>query len=246
MAMLGSHSTLLDMMFGVQICVSCVSLVSWGVLSVHPSMCWPGRFLVCVVLDLLQVVWCLLSQNRHRREVFEDIRDAEGKGHFYSHLVCVGVLTQFSYLYLARFVFAKGNSRTSEICFCDAPRLQCEVRLVGNAIATAIVAGAHLAYAVRRNLVEPSVPQDPCGAPSRVLESMPVFTIHANTFEDQRSSDKNSNLCVICLSAFQCGDSVRRLCCWHVFHRDCADEWLAKSATCPFRCTLPLHARVMG
>lgn len=39
--------------------------------------------------------------------------------------------------------------------------------------------------------------------------------------------------CMVCLSEFAEGDLLRQLGCDHLFHKDCIDEWLQRSASCP-------------
>lgn len=39
--------------------------------------------------------------------------------------------------------------------------------------------------------------------------------------------------CMVCLSAFEQGDEVRKLPCNHVFHATCIDEWLRRCTDCP-------------
>merc|ERR1719183_2542206 len=39
--------------------------------------------------------------------------------------------------------------------------------------------------------------------------------------------------CNICLETICKGDTLRRLPCPHVFHRDCVDHWLCTNAVCP-------------
>jgi hypothetical protein len=51
--------------------------------------------------------------------------------------------------------------------------------------------------------------------------------------------------CIICLSAFQGGETIRQLRCMHFFHLACIDEWLLKGSPameCPLRCARPVAA----
>eukprot|EP00812_Abedinium_dasypus_P013497 NODE_699_length_1401_cov_119.202080.p1 GENE.NODE_699_length_1401_cov_119.202080~~NODE_699_length_1401_cov_119.202080.p1 ORF type:complete len:417 (-),score=83.90 NODE_699_length_1401_cov_119.202080:133-1383(-) len=47
--------------------------------------------------------------------------------------------------------------------------------------------------------------------------------------------------CMVCLSEFAEGEGVRLLVCTHLFHRECIDEWLQRSAACPI-CKHPVSA----
>ena len=40
-------------------------------------------------------------------------------------------------------------------------------------------------------------------------------------------------LCTICLSNLEVGDTYTKLCCDHVYHRECIKTWLQTKATCP-------------
>lgn len=49
-----------------------------------------------------------------------------------------------------------------------------------------------------------------------------------------------SSDCVVCLDRFAEGDTVRKLACRHVFHKDCFDGWLHQmNLSCPL-CRTPL------
>ena len=51
--------------------------------------------------------------------------------------------------------------------------------------------------------------------------------------------------CIICLSEFQAGVTVRRLACMHLFHQQCVDAWLSNNRCCPV-CRLDIeHAAAM-
>lgn len=46
-------------------------------------------------------------------------------------------------------------------------------------------------------------------------------------------SDKDENMCVICLEGYGENSDVRILKCKHFFHVFCLDEWLKKKKECP-------------
>ena len=48
--------------------------------------------------------------------------------------------------------------------------------------------------------------------------------------------------CMICLSEFEAGESLRRLPCAHVYHQPCIDEWLRRCTDCPLCKTNIEHA----
>ena len=39
--------------------------------------------------------------------------------------------------------------------------------------------------------------------------------------------------CAVCLETYQVGETVRTLPCFHAFHKQCIDPWLAQKAVCP-------------
>ena len=39
--------------------------------------------------------------------------------------------------------------------------------------------------------------------------------------------------CIICLQKIQNDDNCRILCCVHIFHSKCIENWLIKNANCP-------------
>lgn len=43
----------------------------------------------------------------------------------------------------------------------------------------------------------------------------------------------SSSACPICLEPFVVNDTVRTIPCFHAFHKDCIDPWLAQKANCP-------------
>ncbi|KAM0935437.1 putative transcription factor C2H2 family [Dioscorea sansibarensis] len=65
------------------------------------------------------------------------------------------------------------------------------------------------------------------GLDREILETFP-------TFEFREVSGTCEAECAVCLAEFHGGDAVRMLSvCYHVFHRECIDEWLEKHTTCP-------------
>jgi len=39
--------------------------------------------------------------------------------------------------------------------------------------------------------------------------------------------------CAVCLETYVAGDALRRLPCLHAYHKDCVDQWFARSVECP-------------
>ena len=52
----------------------------------------------------------------------------------------------------------------------------------------------------------------------------------------QKEDNKNENFekCVICMEKYKLDEEVETLPCFHIFHKDCIDQWLkAGKDTCP-------------
>lgn len=50
--------------------------------------------------------------------------------------------------------------------------------------------------------------------------------------------------CVICMGDFSVGEQLRILPCMHSYHKDCIDDWLMRSFTCP-SCMEPVDAALL-
>lgn len=50
--------------------------------------------------------------------------------------------------------------------------------------------------------------------------------------------------CAICMCEFVMGEALRFLPCMHVYHKDCIDDWLMRSFTCP-SCMEPVDAALL-
>jgi len=59
------------------------------------------------------------------------------------------------------------------------------------------------------------------------VENLPTSTYHAS---EQPPSASNS--CAICLSEYEEGDELKTLPCFHMYHKECIDEWLKNSKQC--------------
>merc|ERR1711879_484689 len=45
--------------------------------------------------------------------------------------------------------------------------------------------------------------------------------------------EKEAETCMICQEIMRIGEDVRRLPCFHLFHRSCVDKWFLVKPTCP-------------
>ncbi|KAJ8769576.1 hypothetical protein K2173_005179 [Erythroxylum novogranatense] len=62
-----------------------------------------------------------------------------------------------------------------------------------------------------------------------IEQEYPALSYVEGLRQQQRAAE-----CAVCLSEFCDGESVRKLRCQHVFHKDCLDKWLQQClATCP-------------
>ncbi|KAL4236887.1 RING finger protein 11 [Mactra antiquata] len=57
-------------------------------------------------------------------------------------------------------------------------------------------------------------------------------------------SSKKGKECVICMGDFAVGEPLRILPCMHSYHKDCIDDWLMRSFTCP-SCMEPVDAALL-
>ncbi|KAL3867784.1 hypothetical protein ACJMK2_040632 [Sinanodonta woodiana] len=55
---------------------------------------------------------------------------------------------------------------------------------------------------------------------------------------------KKGKECAICMCDFVMGESLRFLPCMHTYHKDCIDDWLMRSFTCP-SCMEPVDAALL-
>ncbi|XP_062510132.1 RING finger protein 11-like [Corticium candelabrum] len=56
---------------------------------------------------------------------------------------------------------------------------------------------------------------------------------HLPTTAYDVSKETKRRECPICMMDFAIGDQIRLMPCMHIYHRDCVDDWLIRSFTCP-------------
>ena len=88
------------------------------------------------------------------------------------------------------------------------------------------------------HMVEPASPEQ--------IDNLPVTQVGAGGVGAQGGSGGSNNpapnhhiQCMICLSDYKDGESVRTLPCGHVYHKECVDRWLAINHNCP-ACKAPI------
>jgi len=81
----------------------------------------------------------------------------------------------------------------------------------------------------------PSSPQPKAmNEPLDDIDDKPLGTKAASDQKQTpRKPDDTDNKCLICISEYEEGEQVRTLPCFHRFHSDCIDRWLANSTSCP-------------
>lgn len=57
-------------------------------------------------------------------------------------------------------------------------------------------------------------------------------------------TNKKAKECVICMNEFLFGEQLRYLPCMHTYHKECIDDWLMRSFTCP-SCMEPVDAALL-
>uniref|UniRef100_A0A0D9W728 RING-type domain-containing protein n=1 Tax=Leersia perrieri TaxID=77586 RepID=A0A0D9W728_9ORYZ len=62
------------------------------------------------------------------------------------------------------------------------------------------------------------------GASESQINNLPQSVVQSNNIEEP---------CAVCLENPSVGDTIRRLPCFHMFHKECIDEWLRRKKLCP-------------
>ncbi|GKV25203.1 hypothetical protein SLEP1_g34674 [Rubroshorea leprosula] len=84
------------------------------------------------------------------------------------------------------------------------------------------------------------------GIKEKALKTFPVVNYSAEMNEELPGLDSE---CVICLSEFEAGESLRMLPkCNHGFHVGCIDKWLKSHSSCPKcrRCLIETCQKIVG
>ena len=70
-----------------------------------------------------------------------------------------------------------------------------------------------------------------------LINNLPVFKVDEKFMEkSQKEDNKNENFekCVVCMEKYQINDDIKTLPCFHIFHKECIEQWLkAGKDTCP-------------
>ncbi|XP_065835097.1 RING finger protein 11-like [Oscarella lobularis] len=67
---------------------------------------------------------------------------------------------------------------------------------------------------------------------------------HLPTGKYDVTKESKRKECPICMMDFAYGDPIRLLPCMHIYHRDCVDDWLLRSFTCPM-CMEPVDMQIL-
>lgn len=74
----------------------------------------------------------------------------------------------------------------------------------------------------------------PVGVSTEFLSILPTFTYEKKDHGDgEERITTHAENCSICLSDYEDNEILRTLPCFHIFHRDCVDDWLKQSKVCP-------------
>jgi hypothetical protein len=91
----------------------------------------------------------------------------------------------------------------------------------------------------------------PCGLEPRIIQMLPVQVLNEKDITiirkdallcegNKENGEGGDDSCRICLCEYECGDSVMRLPCMHIYHKQCITKWLANNKKCP-QCMLPVE-----
>ena len=65
------------------------------------------------------------------------------------------------------------------------------------------------------------------------LSQFPVYSYRRHLRSSDSDVSNKDKECTICTDLFRTNEKIRRLPCFHIFHRDCIDEWFQRSRKCP-------------
>lgn len=73
------------------------------------------------------------------------------------------------------------------------------------------------------------------GVSPLLLSQLPTFPYKTdgNPPKTAENEDGDEFSCRVCLGEYEEGEELRLLPCFHRFHKDCVDEWLARNKLCP-------------
>ena len=70
-----------------------------------------------------------------------------------------------------------------------------------------------------------------------LINNLPVFKVDEKFMEKSQKEDnkiENFEKCVICMEKYKINEDIKTLPCFHIFHKDCIEQWLkAGKDTCP-------------
>merc|ERR1711933_268924 len=67
------------------------------------------------------------------------------------------------------------------------------------------------------------------GVSKQIIQRLPTFV-----WLESKNKNNDDSVCRICLEPYKDGDEMRILPCFHMYHKECVDNWLNKmSSRCP-------------
>lgn len=75
------------------------------------------------------------------------------------------------------------------------------------------------------------IPRQP--SPGTRVSRVSQLPVHALTADEVRALGPDLKECTVCMTAFQPGDELMTLPCFHRFHCECAGPWFERSQECP-------------
>ena len=67
-----------------------------------------------------------------------------------------------------------------------------------------------------------------------VIATLPLMTFAKAELDAMTDADDSALKCLVCQCEYEEGEQQRGLPCGHVFHQECADEWLGRKDVCPY------------
>ncbi|CAF0845016.1 unnamed protein product [Adineta ricciae] len=74
--------------------------------------------------------------------------------------------------------------------------------------------------------------------PTKKLTSEQINILPTEVFQGAKNKNDEENKCSVCWDDFEQSQTLRRLRCFHLYHKECIDKWLKDKNQCPI-CRIP-------